>query len=292
MKKIEINNRYIINEKIGKGSFGVVYRGIDKFNGNIIAIKLEPIEEYGLLEHENNVYNKIYEPGFATPKIYWYGLKGEFRILIMEHLGASLEDLFQRCKRKFSLKTTVMIGVQICDLLESIHRKKFLHRDLKPENFLIGTGSNKNKIYIIDYGLSKQYKNDINEHMKLNIGKKLVGTSRYASINSHDGIDLSRRDDFESLFYLLIYFYKGMLPWQGVPGKTKEEKYNNIADCKRKVSIEELCINVPLEMYQFIKHIKNLGFKEKPNYKYLKSLLFGIMSTNNYIFDFAYDWAA
>jgi serine/threonine protein kinase len=290
MKKIEINDRYIISGKIGKGSFGVVYRGHDKINGNIVAIKLEPITDYGLLEHERNIYEDIYQEGFATPRIYWYGHRGDFRILVMEHLGASLESLFQKCNRKFSLKTTLMIGVQMCDLIEGIHKKKYLHRDLKPENFLLGTGNNRNKLYIIDYGLAKRYKNDQNEHMRLVVGKKLTGTSRYASINSHDGIDLSRRDDFESLFYLLVYFYKGSLPWQGVPGKTKEEKYDNIAITKRGTNIIDLCEGLPEEFYYFIKHIKTLDFKEKPNYKYLKSLLFNVMKKQSLIFDFIYDW--
>ena len=290
MKKIEINNRFILGEKLGKGSFGIVYRGIDKLNGNNVAIKLEPVKEYDLLSHENNVYSQINDPAFKTPKIYWYGTKGEFRVLVMDGLGVSLESLFQIHHCHFSLKTTLMIGIQICDHLEHIHRKKYIHRDLKPENFVVGLNENKRYIYILDYGLSKRYKNDQNVHTSLKTDKKLVGTSRYASTNSHEGFDLSRRDDLESLFYILVYFYKGCLPWQGAPGKTREEKYANTARQKLAISLESLCKDIPEEFYHFIKYIKTLNFKEKPNYKYVKSLLFNVMKNKHYIFDYNYDW--
>jgi len=291
-KKITVGHgKYIIDNLIGKGSFGIVYKGHINNTNEPVAIKIENKTEHKLLEYEYTIYNLIYNDTFKIPKIHWFGTKGEFYILVMDYLGKSLEMLFNEQNRRFSLKTTCMIGVQICDLLENLHRKKIIHRDLKPDNFLIGSGDKEKYIFMIDYGLSKRFKNEKNEHMKQQLGKKLIGTSRYASINSHIGNDLSRRDDMESLFYLLIYFYRGFLPWQGVPGKTKEEKYYNIGKKKQELTSEDLCANLPGEFLLFIKHIKGLSFADKPNYKYLKSLLLNLLQKNNLIFDYVYDWS-
>ena len=243
-----------------------------------------------MLEHEYSVYSKVCNPVCNIPKIFWYGNEGEYRVMVMEYLGDSLEALLNRCGRKFSLKTTIMIGIQIFNLLEHLHRYNYIHRDLKPENFLIGINKKRHFIHMIDFGLCKRYKNERRQHMKKITGKKLVGTARYASINSHNGIELSRRDDLESFIYLLIYLRKGNLPWQGMPGRNREEKYESIRQRKIKTSTEALCQDMPKQIYYFLNHVKSLEFKEKPKYDYLRSLLIEIMTENNYKMDFQYDW--
>jgi len=290
--EILINNRYSINKKVGKGSFGDVHLGYDKKTGNMVAIKLEYYQRRSTLDHEYKIYNEVCgkKTNCHIPKIYWYGHEGDYRVMVMEFLGNSLESLLNTCGRKFSLKTTTMIGIQLLTLLQQLHTCNFIHRDLKPENFLIGINQQRFFIYMIDFGLCKRFKDNERRHMKLNTGKKLVGTARYASVNSHKGIELSRRDDLESLLYLLIYFRKGHLPWQGMPGNSREEKYERIKNKKIETTTGELCKDMPKQFEHFFDHVKSLKFKEKPNYKYLFSLLVSVMEENNYRMDYRYDW--
>lgn len=163
----------------------------------------------------------------------------------MDLLGPSLEDLFQRCDRRFNLKTVVAIGIQIFSRLEYIHSRKFIHRDIKPQNFLIGTHQYCTKVFIIDFGLSKKYIQKNGEHIPYKDNKSLTGTPRYASINSHLGIEQSRRDDLESVIYMLIYFLKGCLPWQNLKNDPNYDRYQKILEKKLSVSIEVLTNGLP-----------------------------------------------
>ena len=159
----------------------------------------------------------------------------------MDALGASLEELFRKCSRRFSLKTVLMLADQMIQRVEYIHSRLYLHRDIKPDNFLMGIGRRKHYVYIIDFGLTKKYRNPKNgQHIPYKDGKSLTGTARYASLNTHIGIEQSRRDDLECLGFVLIYFLKGGLPWQGVKAKTRKEKYDLIKGMKTNVPIEEL----------------------------------------------------
>ena len=134
--------------------------------------------------------------------------------MVMDLLGPSLEDLFTFCKRKFTLKTVVMLGEQMVQRLEYLHNNHFIHRDMKPDNFLVGVGKKEYMLYIIDFGLAKRYRDPkTGEHIPYRDNKSLTGTARYASVNTHLGIEQSRRDDLESICYILIYFLKGTLPW-------------------------------------------------------------------------------
>lgn len=180
--------------------------------------------------------------------------------MVMDLLGPSLEDLFQKCGRKFDLKTTIRIGIQIITRLEFIHSKKFIHRDIKPENFLIGTHQNCDKVFVIDFGLSKKYIQKNGEHIPYKDNKSLTGTPRYASINSHLGIEQSRRDDLESVVYMLIYFLKGSLPWQNLKNDPNYDRYEKILEKKLSVSIEALTQNLPEEFYLLVEYTRNLHF--------------------------------
>ena len=134
--------------------------------------------------------------------------------------------------------------------MEYVHGQSFIHRDIKAENFLIGNGSKSGIIFIIDFGLAKRYKDPkTNHHIMHRTNKSLTGTVRYASINTHMGIEQSRRDDVESMIYVLIYFLKGKLPWQGVLGKNKNEKYKKIMQIKMITPIERLCDECPSTLH-------------------------------------------
>lgn len=288
-----IDNRYIIQQKIGKGSFGEVFIGMDRTTHNSVAIKMENKDRKYVLAHEYEIYKELTGSKVALriPKIFWYGNVDESRVIVMEYLGSSLEFFLQsKCHGRFSLKTTLMLGIQMFEQLKNLHDNNYIHRDIKPENFLMGMGSSRSYVYLIDFGLAKRYKSKEHVHIKCNIDKKLIGTARYASINSHKGVELSRRDDLESLMYLLIYFIKGHLPWQGINVSDREAKYAKIGELKAAIPTDRLCEGIPPELCNFLTYVKTLGFKDKPDYRYLYTQLVGVFNRIGYRFDYMYDW--
>ncbi len=288
-----INGQYTLDKKIGHGSFGDVYIGYDKTAGNLVAIKIENADKKYILKHEYDIYQDIIanerSKTLNIPKIYWYGvLPDQRKVLVMQFLGNSLEYLFTRkCRGLFSLKTTLMIGIQVLKLLHGLHECNYIHRDIKPDNFLMCTTTG--NLYLIDLGLAKRYKSPENVHLKQTTGKSIVGTARYSSINSHLGIELSRRDDLESLGYMLIYFAKGALPWQGLPADTKQDKYELIGKMKQEVPLEELCSGLPSAFQDYLSCVRSLEFKERPNYKYLYDIFTTCFKQNGFAWD-AHDW--
>jgi casein kinase 1 len=125
-----------------------------------------------------------------------------------------------------------MLADQMINRIEFVHQKSFLHRDIKPDNFLMGLGRRANQVYVIDFGLAKKYRDSNHQHIPYRENKNLTGTARYASMNTHLGIEQSRRDDLESLGFVLMYFLKGSLPWQGLKAGNKKQKYEKISEKK------------------------------------------------------------
>jgi len=156
--------------------------------------------------------------GPCMPKYYGYGCYKSFgvKFLITGLLGPSLEDLFEICNRRFSLKTCCMIMCQLINLMRKTHELNFIHRDIKPDNFLAGYGDDSNKIHLIDFGLAKKFRDNVSGHIPFSDKKHLTGTARFASLNSHRGMELSRRDDLEAIGNMVLYFALGSLPWQNI----------------------------------------------------------------------------
>jgi serine/threonine protein kinase len=233
--EIPIGDSYKLDarKKLGSGAFGDIYSGSNIKLKEEVAIKLEPIHtKHPQLFYESKLYMAL-QGGIGIPKLYWCGSQGNYNILIMDLLGNSLEDLFNYCKRKFTLLTTLMLVDQMLSRLEFIHSRNFIHRDVKPDNFLMGKGSKKHQVYAIDFGLAKRYRDPrTGLHIPYKDGKSLTGTARYASINTHLGIEQARRDDIEALGYILVYFMKGSLPWQGLKARNVKEKYEKIKEKK------------------------------------------------------------
>ena len=209
----------------------------------------------------------------------------------MELLGQSLENLFQAQNKSFSIKTACMLGIQMIDRIEYVHSRKIIHRDIKPDNFVIGRKDKSYIVYVLDFGLSKKYYSVSHKcHIPFIKGKKLTGTARYASINALSGFEQSRRDDLESIGYILMYFIRGSLPWQGLKINKKEDRYKKICEKKKETSAKDLCAGFPSEFETFVSYTRNLQFTEVPNYNYLRNLLKTIIKKSGSTIDFFYDW--
>ena len=184
-----------------------------------------------------------------------------------------------------------MIGIQILDRLEFIHNKNIIHRDIKPDNFVIGLENKSHIIYVLDFGLSKKFRSSrTHQHIKFTVNKKLTGTARYASINALKGCEQSRRDDLEAIGYVLMYFLRGSLPWQGLQIQKGEDRYKKILQKKKATNDEEFCKKKPKEYVDYNNYKRNLEFEADPDYKYLRKLLETVLEKENSKFDFWYDW--
>ena len=286
-------NKYKLIKKIGKGSYGIIYLCKDIASNEFFAAKLQNKNSYtNSLQNEYQIMKDINIDKIPNAK--FYGENNLYNILIMQLLGKSLEDIFEKIlhKQKMPIHSVCNIAIQIIDILEQIHNKNYIHRDIKPSNFLFGNNSfNNNIIYLIDFGLAKKYRESNNaEHYEIKEENKLIGTARFASINAMEGLSQSRRDDLESLGYMLIYFLKGKLPWQNFLIKNKEERYNKIKQTKKEIAINELCSNCPKEIGQYITYVKKLKYEEEPNYNYIKNLFYEILNKTGNKFDYLYDW--
>ncbi len=172
-----------------------------------------------------------------------------------------------------------------------MHSKELIHRDLKPDNFLIGIKKQRDTVYAIDFGLAKRFKDPkTGLHIPYRDHKSLTGTARYASVNTHLGIEQSRRDDLESLGFVLMYFLRGSLPWQGLNAKTKKEKYDMIKEKKVGITFETLCKGYPEEFCTYLNYCHRLSFEERPDYDYVRKLFGDLFARKGYQCDFQYDW--
>ncbi|XP_064997025.1 casein kinase 1-like protein 12 isoform X2 [Musa acuminata AAA Group] len=286
-----VGNKFRLGRKIGSGSFGEIYLGTNIQTNEEVAIKLENVKtKHPRLLYESKLY-RILQGGTGIPNVKRFGVEGDHNVLVMDLLGPSLEDLFNFCSRKLSLKTVLMLADQTINRVEFVHSKSFLHRDIKPDNFLMGLGRRANQVYIIDFGLAKKYRvTSTHQHIPYRENKNLTGTARYASVNTHLGIEQSRRDDLESIGYVLMYFLRGSLPWQGLKAGTKKQKYEKISEKKVATSIEALCRGYPSEFASYFHYCRSLRFEDEPDYAYLKRLFCDLFIHEGYQFDYVFDW--
>ena len=285
-KKKLFFKKFKIISFISKGNFGNVYLGKNIRDNKLVAIKIENRFKHKNKALEKEAYFLYNLKGYGIPEIISYGYSGNYNILIETLLGKSLYDL--RIKNKFTLKDICMVAIQIINRLTFIHSKYIIHCDIKPQNFLVGY-SNPSIIYICDFGISQKYRSSISgKHIKMTrSNKKIYVTLFYSSVNSLFGYQQSRRDDLESLGYLLLHLNKD-LPWEKIKFTNMDEYRNKILALKKNINLLKLCQDLPIEFYYYMKYVKELKFEEKPNYAYLKDLFYKVLyklnTTNDYIF--------
>lgn len=288
-----VGPNYKVGKKIGSGNFGELRIGKNIYNNDDVAIKMEASNARAPQLYLEYRFYQLLGPHTGLPQVYYFGTCGKYNALVMELLGPSLEDLFDMCGRKFSLKTVCMAAIQLITRLEFVHSKHIIFRDIKPENFLVDRKSLTGDctIHIIDFGLSKEYIDpETGKHIPYREHKSLTGTARYMSINTHLGKEQSRRDDMEALGHMLIYFLRGSLPWQGLKADNLKQRYQMIGDVKRNTPIEVLCKDFPLEVGTYLRYTRNLDFFQAPDYGYMRQLWWDIFQRSGYVDDGIYDF--
>ena len=261
-----------------------------EYNGKTFALKFEDrINGQNLLENEATIMSYLKGPNI--PQTISFGYSGNYNILVMQLLGKSLEDLFEEYKQ-FSIKTVCQLAIQMLNVLEYIHNKHIIHRDIKPDNFVMGADNLSYNLYLLDFGLAKKYRSSTTLQQYPMVNKKrLTGTARYASINALRGYEQSRRDDLEAVGYVLMYFLRGSLPWQGLQAKNKEERYKKILQRKIDTNSYDLCLGFPNEFERYVEYTKNMEYTEEPKYEMLRSNFLRVLKREQMNMDYIYDWS-
>ncbi|KAG1731245.1 kinase-like protein, partial [Suillus occidentalis] len=247
-------------------------------NDDHVALKLETVVDHSSsLECEYWILKQL-EGGVGIPRTFWFSRESAYHALVLELLGPSLHQLFLANNRRFSLLNVVNLGVQLLSCLEYIYFHNYVHGDIKPQNILVGLGNLRHTTFIIDFGITKTYWNaTTSDHVPIRHGRSLSGTPAFASINNHLGVEPGHHDDLESLTYMLIYFLCGSLPWL----TCDDEKLSSstILERKARVTIAEICHNIPAEFTTILIYTRSLTFTEDPDYDHLRSLLHGLHAT-------------
>ena len=290
----KLNNDYTIlyNKKIGGGAFGKIFSCINNKTKEIYACKIEKSNlEKSQISNEYRILSLLKNNDYF-PKCYKFFNSEYGYALILERLGPNLGIIMSKLpNKKFSMKSALMIINQSLERLKLIHEKNIIHRDMKPENLCIGYKGKEKNIYLIDFGLSKII-NDKKNQFIFNIKneKIVIGTVRYISMNAHLGNEQYKKDDLESLAYMLVYFIKGELPWQNIKAKSRKEKYTKIYQKKKHTVNSELCNFLPDEIKIFVNYILSLNQKQNPDYTKLMNLISNLMKKYGYTNDLQFEW--
>ena len=275
--------KFKIINKLAEGDFTQVYFGSNILTNESVAIKVE-CKKSSDLSLESESFFLFEAKGIGIPEILGFGKINHKNVLVEPFLGKSLYNVFEE-KGKLSLSDICIISKQLIDRIQWVHSKNIIHRDIKPDNCLTGR-INEGIIYLIDFSISKKYRsNKTGKHIKYSFTGKFIGSILFSSMNALKGLETSRRDDLESIAYMIIYLMKGKLPWENGIGANEKEKFINAYQMKKSISIEDLCKNLPYQIMDFIRYVKKLEFESEPNYDYLRGLIIDILLKRNIIYN-------
>ncbi|KAK5998641.1 Casein kinase 1-like protein 5 [Cladobotryum mycophilum] len=312
MSDIIVNDRYCIEGIVGRGSYGVVCLATDTETNSKVAIKLEPCKAVSKdLKHEVELLQRLSDT-VGIPRVEWYGRECDYNAMVFDLLGPSLQDLFDRCGRRFSLKTTLMLADQLIERMEQIHAKNVVHRDLKPHNLLIGYGDKAHIVHVVDFGMSKDSIIRKNSHRDILERHGFYGTTRYTSFSSHleyvrlricpfllysfhtltilDQQEQMPKDDLESIAYILIYFARGHLPWAGIRGGWEYKVCDHVGRKKIELSPEEIAAGLPIEFAKHLRYLRSLTWDEPLNYAALREMYRQLFEREGFVHDGVFDW--
>lgn len=215
-----VEERFLLKEMVGLGGFGEVFKAEDLQTGRKdVVVKIEQMvdNDPGILLYEAKILSYLSQSScLGTPQVFSFGPvpSGSYRYLAMADCGHPLSAFFSLCGGKLDQKTVMVVAMRFIDILETVHDRFILHRDMKPENMMYDAKTK--TFYLIDYGLSKRYIDKSGTHLPRLNNKTFRGTLRYCTLNMHNGVENSRRDDLESLGYVLLYLVRGKLPWMRI----------------------------------------------------------------------------
>ncbi|KAL4612848.1 tau-tubulin kinase 1-like [Arapaima gigas] len=281
-----VKDRWKVLKKIGGGGFGEIYESLDLLTRENVALKVESAQQpKQVLKMEVAVLKKLQGKNHVC-KFIGCGRNEKFNYVVMQLQGRNLADLRRSQPRGiFTLSTTLRLGKQILESIEAIHSVGFLHRDIKPSNFAMGRlPSTYRKCYMLDFGLARQYTNTTGEVRPPRPVAGFRGTVRYASVNAHKNKEMGRHDDLWSLFYMLVEFTVGQLPWRKI--KDKEQ----VGQIKERYDQKLLLKHMPTEFYTFLDHILSLDYFTKPDYQLLMSVFDNSMKERIIMENEPYDW--
>lgn len=261
-----IANKYKIINELGDGAFGKVFLGENILTKNNVAIKIEKEKESRILKYEARIYNLLSNLKYS-PKIRLFGTEENYTYLVLDLYDCSID------KREINDKKLLINIFQDClKIIKELHDNGFIHRDIKPDNILF-ENKNTNSIKLIDYGLTKKFLDKNNSHVEFREGRNIIGTIKYCSINLHNGIEPSRRDDIESLIYTFIKIFTKNLPWDNFDIDDKELYKKNVLYEKKNIITYLIDNNIDLEFGCMINYIRNISYISEINYNYLNYLL-------------------
>ncbi|XP_052437268.1 tau-tubulin kinase 2 isoform X2 [Carassius gibelio] len=283
---ILVKDRWKVLKKIGGGGFGEIYEALDLMNCISVALKAESAQQpKQVLKMEVAVLKKLQGKDHVC-RFVGCGRNDRFNYVVMELQGRNLADLRRSMNRgTFTVSATLRLGLQMLEAIESIHSVGFLHRDIKPSNFAMGQfPSTCRTCYMLDFGLARQFTNSCQEVRPPRPVAGFRGTVRYASVNAHKNKEMGRHDDLWSLFYMLVEFLVGQLPWRKIKDKEQVGKLKETYDHRLMLK------HLPPEFSVFLEHISNLDYFTKPDYQLLRTVFENSMRTYNVLENDPYDW--
>ena len=273
-----------LQDKIGEGSFSTVHRAIWSANQLPVAVKLEPRSQAShFLSREARLLESLQgQPGI--PRLYGTGNSEDWSYMAIELLGNSLAHKFKKCNKRFSIRTILQIADQMLDILEVLMVAGCVHRDIKPSNFLVGLSKDLGKLYLVDFGLARKYQGEYRFGVKG--GGGVIGTVPFMSVAAHVNGEYGFKDDLESALYVLIYFFRGELPWEG-----RKLPLSQVKRLKSHISASDLCEGLPHEFQMILTYTRSLNLDTYPNYPELKKKLREAGDRLEVCYNWVYDWS-